>query len=135
MFCSIYNKKGIEMRISKIVVSVILLQLLLIWPYVSPTLKAEQAPDRFNNRLKEGMGPKNPIREQQLKNTSPAEGFKYFSGSTCPPHNHPAMYAGLGYLTVVGYKYYKKFPIDQLSEAFKAYQDLLILDGYLERDQ
>ena len=123
------------MRISKIVFSIIFLQLLLIWPYASLTVNAEQATDRLNSRLKEGMEQKNPIREQLIKNITTNDGFNYFSGNTCPINNHPAIYASSKGLTVVGYKYYIEFPIDKLSEAFKAYQVLLVLDGYLERAQ
>lgn len=78
---------------------------------------------------------KNPIGEKSLNDVTPTDGFKYFSGNTCPINNHPAIYAGAGRLFVVGYKYQKGFSIDDnLSEAFKAYQDLFVLDGYLERD-
>jgi hypothetical protein len=123
------------MRMSKIIFPVILFQCLLIWPNIPETLKAEDATDRFNNRLKEGMELNNPINLKQLKHVTPSEGFKYFSGNTCPISKHPAMYASAGRLTIVGYKFYKEFTIDQISEAFKAYQDLLVLDGYLKRDQ
>lgn len=121
------------MKTPQMVVLAILLQLLFIYPNLSPILIADQTSKRFDERLKKGMEIENPIGELKLKNTTAAEGFKYFSGNTAPINSHPAIYAGSERLIVVGYKYYKEFPVDQLSEAFKAYRELLILDGYLKK--
>ena len=98
------------------------------------TIEAEQNQERFEARLKEGMALRDSIGEQQLKNTTATDGFKYYSGNTFPINNHPAIYAGNGKLIVVGYKFNKEFPVQEFNKAFEAYKKLLQLDGYLNSE-
>jgi hypothetical protein len=72
---------------------------------------------------------------QRLKETSPAQGFEYFSGYAMHLNNLPAMYAhgGVGKgqaITVIGRDYQQDFPMSHFSEAVEHYQALLEKQGY-----
>ena len=99
----------------------------------STNINAEQMSERLLERMKENENQINPLDEQKLRSTTPAEGFKYFSGYSNPLNAHPTIYAGSTKIFVVGYKYYKEFSINQLWEAFNAFRELLILDCYLNK--
>jgi hypothetical protein len=70
-----------------------------------------------------------------LDDVTPNDGFRYFSGTANPLHNHPAMYASgsdtEAKLTVVGVNVDSAFPMAEPDAAFAAYRALLVDRGYL----
>ena len=123
------------MKIIKITFLIIILiaGFLLYWFFTSK----DEPTDRFNRRYKDMMNynENNKIDKQQVQKITPVDAFKYFSGNTNPYFKHPAIYAADNKLIIVGYEYYKTFPMDQFQKAISAYKELLVLEGILEKEQ
>lgn len=121
------------MKIIRILTVTIILSFLFFLQTNTNVIAEEKSSDRFERHLESGLNYKDPILNKRLKNITATEGFKYLSGNSGSIHNHPTIYLGSGKLYVIGFEFYKVFPIEKLNEAFNAYRELLIIDGQLKK--
>ena len=121
------------MKTIKILTVIIIFSFFFILQIINTnTIVKEKPLDRFERHLESGMNDKDPILDKQLRHITPTEGFVFLSGNSGSIHNHPVIYFGNEMLYVIGFEFYKVFPIEKLNEAFEAYRELLIIDGILK---